>query len=173
MFSDIEFEYSSFHLPSSQPINLQVLLDYSKIITTDNIVQTHLFNGRYENIYIERSQLPSIVPILDFANDCAKEILNTNRDFDIGFWFNDMPPGSTTLPHTHDDDDELLSGVYYIKVPQASGSLILSKNHNKKIIEAEEGKLVIFKPDCLHEVSENTSEEQRLSIGINFGFKEN
>ena len=169
---NFESEYSTFQLSSSKTINLQLQTDYSKLVATENAHCTHLFNGRYENIYIERSLIPSISPVLNFANQCAKKILDIKNDLDIGFWFNDMPPGSTTLPHTHDDDDELLSGVYYIKVPLNSGDLILTKNeNNKEIIKAKEGNLVLFKPNCLHEVSENKSNKQRLSIGINFGIR--
>ena len=171
MFCDKEYEFSSYHFPTSKKFNLLINNSFSELVTTNNVKRTHLFNNRYENIYVERSLIPSILPVLNFANECAKKTLEIESNRDIGFWFNDMPPGSTTLPHTHDDDDELLSGVYYIKVPENSGNLILTKNNNKKIIEAKEGNLILFKPTCLHEVSENKSEEQRLSIGINFGLK--
>ncbi len=171
MFQNTSFKFSTFQLPSSSSINPQILVEYTDQSHSENIQRTHLFNGRYENIYINKALIPSLALILEFANACAQTTLELDKNLDIGFWFNDMPPGSVTIPHTHDDDDELLSGVYYIKVPDNSGHLILSHNGQKKNIAPKEGRLVLFKPDCLHEVTENKSMEQRLSIGINFGIK--
>ena len=90
-----------------------------------NIKRTHLFNDRYENIYIDKTLIPELTPILEFATQCAKKTLNLPRNLDIGFWFNDMPPKSVTTAHTHDDYDEILSGVYYVTVPKNSGDLVL------------------------------------------------
>lgn len=83
-----------------------------------------------------------------------------------------MNPGDVTTAHTHDDDDELLSCVYYIKVPKDvsnSGELILMANNEKTVIQPEEGKFVFFSPATLHEVTKNESNESRLSIAFNFG----
>ena len=169
MFDDSVFNYSIFTLQSADMINSNLYAEFLNLNANGKVKRTHLFNGRYENIYIERSSLSTITPILDFASLCARKILNTSDDLDIGFWFNDMPPGSVTIPHTHDDDDELLSGAYYIKVPNNSGNLILSKDDLNKTITPLEGQLILFKPDCLHEVTENHCDSNRLSIGMNFG----
>jgi len=88
-----------------------------------------------------------------------------------------MPPGSTTLIHSHDDYDELLSGVYYVSVPENSGNLIVHDTTDKKSkeyieITPQAGEFIFFKPDVRHEVSRNNSDEYRLSIGINFGVAE-
>jgi ectoine hydroxylase-related dioxygenase (phytanoyl-CoA dioxygenase family) len=86
-----------------------------------------------------------------------------------------MPPGATTTLHTHDDDDELLSAVYYVYVPEDSGNLVLyddskTDSSEKRIeVESRTGDFIFFKPDIRHEVSKNCSTEHRLSIGINFG----
>lgn len=85
-----------------------------------------------------------------------------------GFWFNDMQPGDVTQPHSH-DDDEWLPGVYYLKAPKYSGSLILCAGMKRISIPPEEGKLVLFSSSEVHEVTENKSNETRLSIGMNFG----
>lgn len=171
MFDDSFFNFSAFKLTSSKDINSKLYSEYLKLNASDEIKRTHLFNGRYENIYIEESLIPTVTPVLEFAKLCAKEILSTESNLDMGYWFNDMPPGSVTIPHTHDDDDELLSGAYYIKVPENSGDLILSNNGNTKTITPIEGQLILFKPDCLHEVTINNCDSHRLSIGINFGIK--
>ena len=127
MFDDSDFNFSIFTLPLADNINSSIYSEFSILNTRNNVKRTHLFNGRYENIYIEKSSIPTIIPILDFAKTCAQEILNTSDSLYSGYWFNDKPPGSVTIPHTHDDDDELLSGAYYIKVPKNSGDLILTK----------------------------------------------
>jgi len=171
MFHNQEFEYSTFTLHSVSSINEQTLQEYEKLKSADNLKRTHLFNNRYENIYIDVNHISTLSEIIDFAISCAKKTLNITRELSAGFWFNDMPPGSITTRHTHDDDDELLSGVYYIKVPENSGNLILIKNGTEKEIESNAGELILFRPDCLHEVSENKSSEDRLSIGMNFGYK--
>ena len=85
-----------------------------------------------------------------------------------------MPPGSSTLIHSHDDYDELLSAVYYVSVPANSGNLIIynisESNDEEKIeIEPHAGEFIFFKPTIRHEVTKNLSSEHRLSIGINFG----
>jgi uncharacterized protein (TIGR02466 family) len=103
----------------------------------------------------------------------AEDLLNI-KNLHAGYWFNYMPPGATTTLHTHDDDDELLSCVYYVNVPENSGNLIiyetLDNNKQKKIeIQSTTGDFIFFKPDIRHEVSRNNSSEFRLSIGFNFG----
>ena len=87
----------------------------------------------------------------------------------VGFWFNEMPPGYRTLPHTHDDYDELLSGVYYVTVPPRSGNLVIEGGGKPLVVEPEAGKMVFFPPDRPHEVERNESAQIRLSIGMNFG----
>jgi len=171
MFDDSFFNFSIFKLASAKDINSKLYSEYSKLNASDEIKRTHLFNGRYENIYIKESLIPTVAPVLEFAKLCAKEILKTENNLDMGYWFNDMPPGSVTIPHSHDDDDELLSGAYYIKVPESSGDLVLSNNGDNKTITPIEGQLILFKPDCVHEVTINNCDSHRLSIGINFGIK--
>jgi len=130
----------------------------------------HLFDGRYENIYLDESHIPELATLIEAATKSAEAILQT-KGLRAGYWFNYMPPGATTTLHTHDDDDELLSGVYYVYAPENSGKLIIhNKTTQDKIkITAEAGKFVFFKPNAPHEVGKNLSEEHRLSIGMNFG----
>ena len=132
------------------------------------IKRTHLFNGRYENIYLTPTQIPEIRELLDEACVHASRILGMD-ELQAGCWFNHMPPGAVTTLHSHDDDDELLSAVYYVSVPENSGSLVIHQHDEQHVITPEEGKFVFFAPDVAHEVSENLSTRERLSIGINFG----
>ncbi len=133
-----------------------------------DVKRTHLFNGRYENIYMTADQVPELRDLLDEACGHAGRILGVSG-LQAGCWFNHMPPGAATTRHSHDDDDELLSAVYYVSVPENSGRLIIHQQDRQYEIEPEAGKFVFFAPDVVHEVSENTSSADRLSIGINFG----
>ena len=159
----------------SQPcfdVNEKILTKYEQLSDEDFKAKTHLFNGRYENIYLEIDKIPGLEVIINSALENAASILNIKKEkLTSGFWLNAMGAGDVTTAHTHDDDDELLSCVYYIKVPEHSGDLIIIDNNKKTIIKPEEGTFVFFSPDTLHEVSKNESAQSRLSIAFNFGLK--
>ena len=80
-----------------------------------------------------------------------------------------MGPNEVTTEHNHDDDDELLSGVYYVQVPPNSGDLIIVDKHSRTLVTPQPGMFVYFAPDVMHSVSANRSGERRISIGMNFG----
>ena len=160
----------------------QNCFDVNKIIETkfnqlkeeDFKDKTHLFHGRYENIYLDVSKIPELDVIISAALENAENILNIKKEkLAFGFWLNAMAAGDVTTAHTHDDDDEILSCVYYIKVPNDSGDLIITENNKKITIKPEEGNFILFSPDTLHEVSKNKSEQSRLSIAFNFGLHGN
>lgn len=151
-------------------VNQKIWKKFEALEDNDFKEKTHLFNGRYENLYLSVNKIPKLDVIVNAAIENAVNILNTQKENLLyGFWMNEMKPGDVTTAHTHDDDDELLSCVYYIKVPDDSGNLILTHNNEKTIIKPEEGTFVCFSPDTLHEVSRNESEKSRLSIAFNFG----
>ena len=159
----------------SQPcfdVNEKILTKYEQLSDEDFKAKTHLFNGRYENIYLEVDKIPGLEVIINSALENAASILNIKKEkLTSGFWLNAMGAGDVTTAHTHDDDDELLSCVYYIKVPEHSGDLIITENNKRTIITPKEGTFVFFSPDTLHEVSKNESSQSRLSIAFNFGLK--
>lgn len=157
------------------------ILALNKVITqsflalhqSPSIRKTHLFGGRYENIYMDDSHIPELSDLITVATEYAEQILN-KKNIRTGYWFNFMPPGSVTTAHRHDDYDELLSGVYYLDAPENSGNLVLQEKTATGELENVEitpqaGLFVFFKPDVVHEVTENRSGENRLSIGMNFG----
>ena len=80
-----------------------------------------------------------------------------------------MNPGDKTTQHQHDDDDELLSAVYYVQVTDNSGTLQLGKGPILTQVTPQEGLFVFFPPNMPHEVTENLSEQCRVSLGINIG----
>jgi len=169
-------------MPLYQKHTAKKLIDISKSIysgfldnyTNSDIHQTHFFAGRYENIYLNEKHIPELNKLEAYIVNEAEKVLKT-KGLRAGYWFNYMPPGSTTTLHTHDDDDELLSAVYYLHVPENSGNLIIYSADMKDKIEItpKAGELIFFTPDTKHEVSRNDSQQYRLSIGINFGKDDN
>jgi len=156
-------------------LNQDIVKKFNANQNNNDIRKTHLFEGRYENIYLSEQQIPELKILIDEAVSLAEDILMV-KNISAGYWFNAMPPESTTTLHSHDDFDELLSAVYYLHVPEDSGNLIV---YNKTVNNKEEkieitphaGEFIFFKPDIKHEVGRNNSNEYRLSIGINFGVK--
>ena len=168
--------YHKFTSKHAALVNANLVAGFLKYQDSPDIRKTHLFDGRYENIYLNEQHIPELVTVITEATQLAEQILHL-QNLRTGYWFNYMPPGASTTLHTHDDDDELLSGVYYVAVPQDSGNLIIYDDADKSRSESVEiipatGQFVFFGPDVRHEVSRNNSREHRLSIGMNFGLAE-
>lgn len=160
------------YVADAQPLNKKIIEAFELHSRSPLTKKTHFFEGRYENIYIDREKVPALEQVFAQATAYAGEILNiAPENLQCGFWFNCMSTGDVTIAHTHDDDDELLSGVYYVSVPDTSARLCLGIGDNSEIVEPEEGMMVFFSPQLVHEVSRNQSPYMRLSIGMNFGLK--
>lgn len=137
---------------------------------SEQVHKSHFFAGRYENIYLDRNLIPELDPILEAAYHEAARILHcTTASLQLGFWFNLMQQGDVTLPHSHDDDDELLSATYYLQVPPGSGKLQLILPGGIRSIEPVAGRFVFFHPEIEHEVTQHGHATPRISLGINFG----
>ena len=155
--------------PELAPLLDEVIAGYRDQREAPDTRKTHLFGGRYENIYIARERIPALAPVLDTATAAAATIVSTTAPLRVGFWFNEMQPGHETTLHTHDDDDELLSGVFYLTVPDGSGDLLLGSPGVQRAIPPLAGSFVFFSPRLPHAVGVNRSDAMRLSIGMNFG----
>ena len=160
--------YQKITSKNTPNINSIIETGFLKHHNAANIRKTHLFEGRYENIYLNEQHIPELKPLINEAVKLAEDFLDI-KNLRAGYWFNYMPPGATTTLHTHDDDDELLSCVYYVNVPENSGNLIIYENSDKIEIKSRTGEFIFFKPDVPHQVSKNNSTKHRLSIGFNFG----
>jgi hypothetical protein len=162
--------YTRRHCPTCEALNESLCAAFLSCPEHAVLRRSHFFNGRYENIYITAAALPGLSALLAQARDYAGEIAGiTPERLRLGFWFNAMRPGDVTLPHTHDDDDELLSAAYYLRVPARSGDLLIHEGARCERITPQPGMFVFFAPQRLHEVTRNASDELRLSLGINFG----
>jgi len=134
------------------------------------ISRNHYLGGRYENLYVALTSLPEMDTIIDTATGRARQILAcAPQVLRIGWWLNIMRPGDVTFAHTHDDNDELLSGAYYIDTPSKSGNLILMAGEQHIEIATHAGMFVFFPPHVLHKVTRNLSAHSRLSVGFNIG----
>lgn len=151
-------------------INTALYTRYLALAGTDRIRGTHYLEGRFENSYIGETDIPDITSILTLVKrHAARHLGLAEQALKAGFWFNAMGPGQRTLPHHHDENDELLSAVYYIRVPENSGDLILHAADEIIRIRPRGGKLVMFAPAVVHEVTANLSQELRLSVAFNIG----
>jgi len=155
-------------LSNHEKINEAVLQAYGAVRDEASLRRTHYFHGRYENIYINVAKMPALQPVIDRALQGANAIL-ASKSLKFGFWFNEMGPGHLTTRHNHDDLDELLSCVYYIRVPNHCGNLLLHHNEEITSITPVAGQFVYFDPMVDHEVMPNCSDEMRLAVAFNFG----
>lgn len=158
-------------MPNVGKLNALLRERIARTQAAPGIRRSHYFHGRYENLVLPREWLPEIESLLTFVEAAARQILRRPPTFGLrtGFWFNLMRQGHVTTRHTHDEDDELLSAVYYVSVPPDSGDLILYPSGGPVRVHPFEGRLILFQPDLPHEVSENRSGQPRLSIGMNLG----
>jgi uncharacterized RmlC-like cupin family protein len=162
--------YYSLQLEQAESLNQALLRGFGLSSADGSARRSHFYQGRYENVYIGSDKIPQIEQVLLQARVAAASILQMDVDMlKAGLWFNAMPPGSKTLKHAHDDDDELLSAVYYVTVPENSGHLVLYAGVFSTHVMPQPGMFVFFPPSVQHEVTENCSAELRLSLGINIG----
>jgi hypothetical protein len=163
--------YQCIHSASAAALNEALLSGYLALLNAPETRSSHYFSGRYENVYISAGQLPAYAELLSIARELATGILGAQSgSLKVGGWFNGMGPGQATVMHSHDDSDEVLSGVYYVAVPAGSGELILMDKHCPVTISPEVGSFVFFSPALQHEVTANCGNGLRLSIGMNFGY---
>jgi hypothetical protein len=162
--------FHEFTLAEPDKLNASLYARFMELSATDRIRQSHHFAGRFENIYIEEADIPDIAAVLKVVKQQAGQLLGIPADkLKAGFWFNAMDAGHTTTLHHHEEDDELFSAVYYIHVPENSGDLILYDAGKQVSIQPQAGKLVMFAPKVLHEVTVNLGSGLRLSVGMNIG----
>ena len=162
--------YREFTLENPDKLNARLLRRFLAVSATDRVRSTHHFGGRFENIYIDRSDIPEIATVLDTLRQQAARLLDRPvESLKAGFWFNAMEPGHHTSLHHHDENDELLSAAYYVRVPEHSGELVLHDGDERVTVDPVAGKLVMFAPGLLHEVTTHRGYGLRLSIGMNVG----
>ena len=144
----------------------------------ENLTFSHKINGRWENQYLSIDHVPQLKKIFHFACKVGKKIIGKPlvvpyKEMGLPmdeFWFNIARPGESTGWHDH-KDRSVLSGVYYLKVPDNAGDILFRKRDKDKIVEwnirSETGKLILFHPNIEHSVTINKSNHDRISIAFN------
>ena len=138
------------------------------------------------------NKLEAFKPLMDCFTAGSRRVLDFLKLEYDGFeitdsWANLSPPGHSHVIHTHPNN--YLSGVYYLRAPQDSGdiefidprqqALVLQPRlkvqtpHNawKQRIAPKEGQLLIFNSWFQHQVKENLSQQDRISISFNVMLK--
>jgi len=157
------------HLTDAAQLNQSLAIACERVADDPDTRRSHFFHGRFENLYPPREKLPELTPLLLAVEEAAREILGTEQALRTGFWLNRMEPGHLTTLHTHDENDELLSAVYYVTVPAHSGRLVFRDPPASLYIDPEPGMLVLFTPDLPHEVETHDGNHTRLSVAFNIG----
>ena len=155
-------------LDDATAINAALAAAFTRERARQDVRHSHHFGGRFENIYIPAERLPELRPVSDFVTAAAQRVLGM-RDLKSGFWFNEMAPGHSTSLHSHEEDDELLSAVYYVSSAPDSGTLVLHDRLARIEVVPRDGLLVLFPPNLAHEVTCNRADATRLSVAFNFG----
>ena len=162
--------FQELQLEESDKLNASLYQRFLELSGTGRVRQSHHFGDRFENTYIEEADIPDMTTVLDVVKQQAGQLLDIPAGtLKAGFWFNAMESGHRTTLHHHDENNELLSAVYYIRVPGNSGDLILHESDKQISIQPQEGKLVMFSPKLLHEVTAHLGSGLRLSVAINVG----
>jgi hypothetical protein len=157
-------------LPGAEAVNRRILDAFSTLRDEDFTRRSHFFGGRFENLYLERGRIPGLNRVLDQAEACARDILGWGQaPLRCGFWFNAQGPGQSTSEHTHEELDELLSGVYYLDAPRDSGDIVLLDGRLTIRATPAAGMFLFFPPRLAHRVETNRSGALRLSLAFNFG----
>lgn len=161
------------HRADLDVIDNRLIFSAYTILKSDPATEkSHLFNGRYENIYPPRDRFPEIEPLLTWIDrQCRDRLALEEEQLGIAFWVNEMRPGDITTLHTHNDDDELVSGVYYLDVPPDSGDIVFHSGNERTSFTPKAGDLFLFPPDLPHEVERNNSGRARISLAFNVGIK--
>ena len=130
-----------------------------------------------------------------FLTNCLEEFLSIKKsvNFTLSAWVNINKPGDYNLKHHHSDCN--LAGVLWIKAPQNSGDIVFDnprtfdpflqsakmgeidsytddfKDKNKiypdYYFPPTEGRILIFPSYLEHQVRENKSNEDRISVAFN------
>jgi hypothetical protein len=159
----------SLLLSRAETLNADLYSAFESMLDHPETRRSHHFHGRYENLYPPRNLIPAIEPLLSTVKTLATRILAADEDLRLGFWFNRMAPGDLTTLHCHDEDDELLSAVYYVRVPRCSGDILFRPVECVQRFSPVAGQLLFFPPDLLHEVEPHRGEGIRLSVAFNIG----
>lgn len=160
---------------------------------TDPITRSNVGGWHSHDQIHHREDLAEIRKVIGTACvGCATFMEFDFDNFDLvikEMWLNKNSKGDFNKAHIH--PNAILSGAYYVKTPEGSGNIELydpvparlmnvypvkkRKPINLQAVEykAEAGQLLIFPSWLQHSVQPNRSDDVRVSISFNVGFKPN
>lgn len=106
---------------------------------------------------------------LDYLINQIKSLCNSEH---LHPWLNVNYYGGYNTLHNHSAKQpekyvNIVSGVYYVKVPKDSGRIIFYENGNEIPVSPVDNQLILFDNNLYHAVEPNLSEEVRISIAFN------
>ena len=81
-------------------------------------------------------------------------------------WYNSNGYGDYNLMHKHHKEEDAVSGVYYIEVPDENMGKIYFETGEE--YEPKENRLLLFPADLRHGVRKNESRRRRISLAFNY-----
>ena len=172
-----------FRLPNHEAVNARWA---EQITESDTRSRDQLLFQSRNNLH----ELPEFAVLTEHIYTAARTVLEmldaSYQEIVItGCWANRQKKESTFQVHSH--PNSFLSGVYYVKTPKNSGSIVFKKKIVNDIIplfkqanglnEAfhkwvpEAGMMLIFPSSLEHYVERNKSDEERMSISFNLMFR--
>lgn len=142
----------------------------------------HDFFNRQEPAHAELAAIVRKV-MADALSKVASQVKADKINFHQDGWINVNPPHGYIGPHVH--PNALLSGTYYVSVPQgegAGGQIEFVSPHpvghmsgwikaamltDKVRVQPREGQILLFPAQLLHWVLPNTSTQDRVTISFN------
>ena len=153
----------------------------------------HSNRGGWHSDYVgEEPEMQELVSQINTRLEQLRYIYKFKSNLELkvsGMWININSPNNYNTNHTH--PDSFISGTYYVKVPKNSGSIVLKHpsvvqeihtnmflreeyfdsfdEHNSITwaVQGEENKILFFPGWVEHEVTQNLSTEDRISIAFN------
>jgi uncharacterized protein (TIGR02466 family) len=167
--------------------NLEELITFFKKLKINEGRKLSNVGGfQSKNLNLNDPSLKSLIEkIEDFSNIFCNQFLNINKKLNlINIWANINNFKDFNLPHVH--NFSILSGVFYIKIPKNSGSLIFKSNdqlenfvHPSLIVNYNNynssiwkfspkiNTLYLFPSWYIHYVESNLSNKERISTSFN------
>jgi len=180
LFSLIESYEASDRYTSRNAVN-------SGKITTSGGFQTSLETNIFDsnNIYLDELKNKILLPTInEYLNEVFEDEASKIIPELVG-WSNILQAGDWQRPHMHPTVNNLVSGVYYIYVPELTGKeegciefinpMPVSVHHgysNTRRIKPKTGKLLLFPPYYNHFVHPLKSKGKRIIIAFDVLAKE-
>jgi len=127
---------------------------------------------------LESTEFKQVAQVLQLAADVFLQVIGQpedaikNRSKEIGAWATVHHHCQAHLAHTHPDN--MLSAVYYVRMPSVAGKLVLEDPRgprppfdNRMYIRPNEGDIILFPSWLTHYVSPTAGSEERISIAFN------